>query len=129
MGDSVTNTAAKAVTKTTSSAQPGERNYVRAKGRLYIDDLRSFQETARVDDDASLRLPRHLLLELRAQGPGGERGAAERAATRAHGPGGQVGDPVRGVPGQPQGGAHPALRPCLRVYGLHQQVHWSKNLV
>ena len=29
MGDSVTNTAAKAVTKTTSSAQPGEMNYIR----------------------------------------------------------------------------------------------------
>ena len=87
MGDSVTNTAAKAVTKTTSSGQPGERNYIRAKDQLHIDDLRSFQETARVDDDASLRLPRHLLLELRAQGPGGERGTPERVAARAHRPG------------------------------------------
>ena len=86
MGDSVTNTATKAVTKTTSSTQPGERNYIRTKDRLLIDDLRRFQETARIDDDASLRLPSHLLLELRTQGPGGKRGAKERVTTRAHRP-------------------------------------------
>ena len=118
MGDSVSNTAAKTVAKTTSSAQPGESKLIRS-GHLILYDQRSFQEIARVDDDACLRLPRHLLLELRPQGPGGERRAPERIATRAHGTGGQVGDPVRGVLGQPQGGAAPALRACLCLSGLH----------
>ena len=54
---------------------------------LNFDAPRSFQETARVDDDASVCLPGHLLLELRPQGPGGERGAPERVKTRARGSG------------------------------------------
>ena len=89
MGDSgsVSNTAAKTVIKT-SSAQPGEM--MKCKKTLFIlnfDVPRSFQETVRVDDDASVCLPRHLLLELRPQGPGGERGAPERVKTRARGSG------------------------------------------
>ena len=52
---------------------------------LNFDTPRSFQETARVDDDASVCLPRHLLLELRPQGPGGERRAPERVETRTRG--------------------------------------------
>ena len=84
MGDSgsVTNTAAKTVSKTASSGQPGEMNWMN-KTPILSSCTRSFQETARVDDDARLRLPRHLLLELRTQGPGGERGAPERVETRA----------------------------------------------